>query len=113
MTLKKALEQAEASVAAYRALLRDSPTDYVVAAKRQLDAALLLDEARNLGFPLTGKSATEFRAAFLKAVLIIEELESQRISGAVSDEPEDDEDIVEVEDDKSAMYSSLALDEEE
>ena len=120
MTLKQALEKIDASVEAYRALLRDDPQDIEEAAKRQQDAADLLAEAHELGGPLGEKDFGKFATRFAEANETIERLEGQRISGVHEDATDSDEDDEEPADDSenepdaedAEMYSSLSFDEE-
>lgn len=120
MSLKSALSKIDASLEAYRALLRDNPVDYEEAAERQQAAADLLDEAQTLGSKLKGKDHDQFDTAFSNAVSQIEVLETKRVQGGDDEEDpegEDDEDPGtdsenEPEEESAEMYSSLSHDDE-
>lgn len=79
--LQLALSLIGQAVIAYRALLRDSPQDYFESARRQQEAADLLDQAQTTGAHLTGNDYEEFGEAFGQAYAEIEKLESRRIGG--------------------------------
>lgn len=120
MSLKSALSKIDASLEAYRALLRDNPVDYEEAAERQQAAADLLDEAQSIGMKLTGDDRGSFNESFSNAVAQIEVLETKRLQGGDDEEDpegEDDEDPgVDSENEDSEataeMYSSLSHDDE-
>lgn len=117
MTLKTALSNIDASVEAYRALLRDNPEDYSEAAERQQEAADLLDRAQTEGSSLKGDDARTFSEAFSAANGQIEVMETKRIQGGDDEEDPDGEDIEEPSDDSenetAEMYSSLSHDDED
>lgn len=121
MSLKSALSKIDASLEAYRALLRDNPEDYGEAADRQQEAADLLDEAQSIGLKLKGAERGTFNDRFTAAVSQIEVLETKRVQGGDDEEEpdgEDDEEPTEVseneaEEEKAEMYSSLSHDPEE
>lgn len=115
MTLKQAIAKIDASVEAYRVLLRDNPEDYEEAAERQQDAADLMDQAQTLGMRLSGDDRSEFSSRFATANIEIEDLETKRLQGGYDEEDPDgeDDDIPEddrpdSEDDQAEVYSTMA-----
>jgi hypothetical protein len=87
--LRMALETIDASVHAYRALLRDHPMDWgEEASRRQQEAADLLDHARTISGALTHPREHQvFADRFSSANAVIERLETLR--GQFGSEPQE------------------------
>ncbi|WP_454130262.1 hypothetical protein [Microbacterium aurum] len=88
--LTEALRLIDASVEAYRVLLRDNPQDYFEAADRQQEAAGILDEAQTLSGVLSGDEVRTFGERFADAYAEIGILETKRIQGGGEDFEDDD-----------------------
>lgn len=115
MTLKQAIAKIDASVEAYRVLLRDDPEDYEEAADRQQDAADLLDQAQTLGMRLSGNEREQFSSRFADANTEISDLETKRLQGGYDEDDPDgeDDDIPEddrpdQDDEQAEIYSTMA-----